>query len=220
VSPKSRRPILAGALLGLAAIAIAAAAFAHPRHEPTYKGWTMHEWLQQHYNTQQYEALIILGTNNLPLLIKRIGYDEKSDRIISYYRKLPPWLKGNEAVTKSLLRRSTNKTAAADEAKAVLEIVGHRAAAAVPQLIQLAREKPFEVGERVVVVLDWMGEPGIRPLISLTDHTNQNLVMEVCVRLDGHRNSPLLQSISNVNTRTGIYSLDDYKSISAQLKSK
>lgn len=101
VRPRSRRPILVGALLGLGAIAIAAATFAHPRHEPTYKGWTMHEWLQQHYNTQQYEALIILGTNNLPLLIQRIGYDEKSDRIISYYRKLQPWLKGNEAVAKS-----------------------------------------------------------------------------------------------------------------------
>lgn len=180
----------------------------------------MHEWLQQHHNTQQYEALIILGTNNLPLLVKRIGYNEESDRIISCYRKLPLWLKGNKEVTKSLLRRSTNKKTAADEAKAVLEIVGRRAAPAVPQLVQLAREKPFEIGERVVVVLDWMGESGVRPLISLTDHTNQSLVGEVCIRLDGHRNSPLLQSTSNVNTRGGTYTLEDYKSLRAQLKSE
>ena len=178
--------------------------------EPTYKGRTMHEWFQQYDNTQQYQALIILGTNNLPLLIKRIGYNEKSDRIISYYHNLPPWLKGNEGLAKIILRRATNYTAAADEAKEVLEILGHRAAPAVPQLLQLARDRPLEVGERVVVILDWMGEPGIRPLISLTDHTNQNLVMQVWGRLDSHKDSPLMQSIP----------LDDYKYIRAQFKSK
>lgn len=155
------------AALGLAATLVALAGLLAPSSEPSYNGRTMHEWLLQSRNEHQYESLIILGTNNLPLLIKRIGYDEKSDRIASHYRKLPACLK-HEAVTKSLLRRSVNKLAAAEEAKAVLEIVGPRAAAVVPQLIQLAREKPFEVGERVVVVLDWMGEQGERPLISLT----------------------------------------------------
>jgi hypothetical protein len=131
----------------------------------------MHDWLQQHDNEHQYEALIILGTNNLPLLIMRIGY--QSDRILSYYRQLPPWLT-HEAVTRSLLRRSAKKAAAAEEAKRVLEVVGPRAAVAIPQLIKLARETP-EVGDRVVWVLHWMGEPGERALISLTEHTNQNL---------------------------------------------
>jgi hypothetical protein len=135
----------------------------------------MHEWLQQHYNEHQYEALIILGTNNLPLLIRQIGYHPQSDRLLSYYRQLPPWLK-HEAITQSLHRHSANKWAAAEEAKRVLEIVGPRAATAIPQLIKLARERPPEVGARVVYLLDCMGEPGVRPLISLTDHTNQSLV--------------------------------------------
>jgi hypothetical protein len=196
-----------------------AAATAFCFREPTYKGWTMHEWLQLPDNERQYESLIILGTNNLSLLIRQIGYDPQSDRILSHYRQLPPWLK-HEAVTQRLLKRSANKTAAADEAKRVLEVVGPRAAAAIPQLIKLAREKRPEVGERVVIVLDWMGEPGVQPLISLTDHTNQGLASQAMVRLNGHRNSPLLQSITNLNSRTGVYSMEDYASIRAQLKSK
>jgi hypothetical protein len=182
-------------------------------------GRTMHEWLEQPYNTNQYAALISLGTNKLSLLIRRIGYHRNSDRIFSFYCQLPPWLK-HEAVTKSLLRRSANKTAAAEEAKRVLEVVGPRAAATVPELMQLAREKPPEVGERVVVVLDGMGEPGVGPLISLTEHTNQNLAGEVMVRLNGHRYSPLLKSIPTVNRPAGVYSVEDYASIRAQLKSK
>jgi hypothetical protein len=177
----------------------------------------MHEWLEQPDNEHQYEALIILGTNHLPFLIRQIGYDPKSDRILSCYSQLPLWLK-YEPVRQKLLRRSANKAAAADEAKRVLEIVGPRAAVAIPQLIKLAREKPPEVGDRVVYVLDWMGEPGLRPLISLTDHTNQNLVSEIMGRLNGHKNSPLSQTISNLNTRLGAPS--DYQSIRATFSSR
>jgi hypothetical protein len=175
----------------------------------------MHEWLEQADNEDQYEALIILGSNNLPFLIRQIGYDPKSDRILSCYSQLPPLLK-HGAVTQRLLQRSANKTIAADEAKRVLEVLGPRAAAAIPQLIKLAREKPTEVGERVVVVLDWMGEPGLRPLISLTDHTNQNLVSQAMLRLNGHMNSPLSQTISNLNTRLGVSF--DYESMRTQFR--
>jgi len=98
----------------------------------------------------------------------------------------------------------------------VLEVIGPRAAAAIPQLVKLAREKPPEVGDRVVIVLDWMGEPGVRPMISLTDHSNQNLVTEVMVRLNSHRNSPILQGITNINTRTGAYTLGDNESFRAR----
>ena len=127
----------------------------------------MHEWLQQHDNQHQYEALTILGTNNFPFLIKRIGYDPENDRILSYGRNLPPWLLNFKGVSKALARRAANGKAAADEAKTILADMGPRAAPAVPQLIQLARENSFEVGERVEYVLNWMGEPGFRPLFSL-----------------------------------------------------
>ena len=129
-----------------------AAAVALSSREPTYKGRTMHEWLEQADNEHQYEALIILGTNNLPFLIRQIAYDPKRDRIFSCYSQLPSWLKP-EPVTQRLVLRSANKIFAAEEAQRVLEVVGSRAAAAIPQLIKLAREKPPEVGERVVVVL-------------------------------------------------------------------
>jgi hypothetical protein len=166
---RNRRSIFV--TLGLTAALGALVGFVGRSSEPTYKGWTMHEWLQQHWNEHQYEALIILGTNNLPLLIRQIGYDPRSDRILSYYRQLPPWLQ-RDAVTQSLLRRSTNKTAAADDAKRVLEIVGPRGAAVIPQLTKLARENPVVVGERVTVVLDSMGEPGERALISMRAQLN------------------------------------------------
>jgi len=213
-SQTNRRRIFVA--LGLTATLAVVAGLLARSSEPSYKGWTMHEWLQQHWNEHQYEALIFLGTNNLPLLIRQIGYHPKSDRILSCYRQLPLWLK-HEAVTQSLLRRSTNKMAAADDAKRVLEIVGPRGATSIPQLIKLGREKPSEVGERVVIVLDSMGEPGERPLISLTDHTNQNLVSQVIVRLNGHRDSPLFETISNLNAGIGVPA---YQSIPRQLKSR
>jgi hypothetical protein len=195
-----------------------AIATAYCLREPTYQGRSMHEWLQQHDNEHQYEALTILGTNNFPLLISLIGYETKSDRILSFCGNLPPWLAHSKGVTQALRRRSVNRTAAANEAETLLEDIGPQAAPAVPQLIQLARENSFEVGERVVHILNWMGEPGFRPLFSLTDHTNQQLVTAAMASLKSHRNSPLLpQSISNAIARTDAYRWDDYTS---QLKSR
>ena len=183
------------------AVTCLAVVMAYSLREPTYQGRSMHEWLQQHDKQHQYEALTILGTNNFPLLIRRIGYDPQNDRILSYCRNLPPWLL-HFKVTQAILRRSANRKAAAEEAKAVLADMGPRAAPAAPQLIQLARENSIEVGKRVVYVLNWMGEPGFRPLFSLIDHTNQQLVAEVLVSLEGHRNWPLFpQSINNALTR-------------------
>src|SRR5689334_17815616 len=55
--------------------------------EPTYKGLTIREWLKRSPGANNVdgptrEALIILGTNNFPLLLRSVEYDPGKDKIM------------------------------------------------------------------------------------------------------------------------------------------
>src|SRR4051812_42772801 len=66
------------------AIGIALVALTFSSSEPTYKGATIHEWLRG-ASSERREALLVIGTNNLPFLVQRLAYAPEKDRELALY---------------------------------------------------------------------------------------------------------------------------------------
>lgn len=127
-------------------IAVAVALAVWP-HEPAYKGLTIHEWLQRSLQDKQsHEALVVLGTNNLPLLLKRIAYDPRKDKLITLYRYLPRRVGRSDFILSCMARGPTS----ASDAQRVLCMLGPVAATALPELVKIAHNGGHDAAIRVL----------------------------------------------------------------------
>ena len=163
-------------------------------HEPTYRGLTIKDWLSSPYNVERSQALLVIGTNNLPLLIRRIAYDPTKDRIIALYCHLPRQLRRQTWFHDFVAR----KNALADDAQGALEIVGPHASAAIPQLTKVANASDQIPARRALAVLDSIGEQGWTNIISLIHNTNYALRATAIRGIAAHTNSiAVRQALTN-----------------------
>jgi hypothetical protein len=164
-------------------------------HEPAYKGLAIHEWLQRPLNDKQsHEALVVLGTNNLPLLLKRIAYDPQKDKIITLYRYLPRRIARSE----SALTFASRGMIAASDAQRVLFALGPGAATALPRLLQIAAKGGKDPAARALWVLNALGDEAQPAMIGLARYTNHTIAAQACFFLGLHTNSPAVrQALTN-----------------------
>jgi hypothetical protein len=181
-------------VIALATVLLAALALALLPREPTYKGATIHEWLQRTKDQEQPTALVTLGTNNLALLVQRIGYDSEKDKALTLYGKLPPRLTHVEPVTRFLRR----KIFVGGDAFVVLRQLGPRAAPAIPQLVQNATNISGTGWLQTLLVLDSIGDEAVPALITLTRCTNGEVATYAVKSLADHFIMPgVRQALTN-----------------------
>ncbi len=161
--------------------------------EPTYNGLTISQWLQRLDYAQRGEALLILGTNNLDLLVKRLAYDTRKDWLCRGINKLPGKWQNKLRLDRVVMRRADR----AYEAFQVLATLGTNAAPAIPKLeVLVERGGPPSV--HALGLLSRMGPDGLAIVASKVTHTNVAVRLLAVGMLDGHGDSVIaLTALTN-----------------------
>ena len=163
---RAKLATLAGATLILTVLVIAALL---PR-EPMYQGLTMGQWLD-HNDARAREALLILGTNNLQLLVKRIDYDHKKD----FVGRTVEWLPLRLANIPFVARVGSHRERQCVEAARVLLRIGTNAAPAIPSLAAIVQHGSFDSAHHALIALTYLGEAGMAVIASTALSTNAQL---------------------------------------------
>ncbi len=154
--------------------------------EPTYKGLTMRQWAWLPETRAKEQALLILGTNNLPLLVQRLKCELQKDRCWALYRRLPARLQKLKWLS-DLGRKKVYEEAVAVD---VMRRLRHLAAPAVPELSEMARSANVEVAQRVIEVLAHIGEEGVPGIAAGMYNTNQDVRRGSFGWLSVYQNAP------------------------------
>ncbi len=170
---RAKLAIIAGAALLTISLLIAALL---PR-EPRYQGLTMGQWLACRDHAQAHEALLILGTNNLPLLVNRLGYDRQKDPFARALTRLPAGLK----LRRWLERRASRRATLSDQVSRVLGTIGTNAAPAIPELLALV-DRGEPPAYRAMEILSNLQDDGLAAVAS-TFHSTNTLVRRRAVFL-------------------------------------
>ncbi len=181
----SKRARLATAVAG-ALLVCSLIAASSPR-EPRYQALTMGQWLKRRDDAQAHQALLILGTNNLPLLVRRIQYDGEKDILCRAFNKLPYRLKITACArwVENLRARRTHRSW---EATQVLFTIGTNAAAEIPKLAAIA-ENGGSPAYNALDVLERLGAEGLAVVASTTHATNAVLRQYAVAMLITHPES-------------------------------
>jgi hypothetical protein len=136
--------------------------------------------------SEREEALIILGTNNLQLLVHRLEYDPTKDRTITLFYRLPKQVRRMTRLSGFVGRKSI----LADDAQGVLQRLGPHACPVIPQLTKAASTLGPLPAMRALIVLDTIGEQARPAIILITSHASQYVRIQAMVRLATHTNLP------------------------------
>jgi len=151
----------------VALIAIALLFTALLPREPKYQGLTMSQWLASLDSIPANEALLILGTNNLPLLLRRVGYDPDTDVLSRLLLRL------SRLTGSSRMREIANRrTGLADEARMVIQSLGPKATLAIPQLERILQHGGPSATPRALRILASLGDDGLAVVAGTTTCTN------------------------------------------------
>ncbi len=129
--------------------------------EPRYKGLTMRQWLNSK-DAQAEEALLVLGTNNLPLLLERIDYDVRRDLPAHFFYRLYRLTR-----LRMLYDSTWRRNGVAEDALQVFCRLGPKAAPVIPQLTKIA-ERNEGATPRVLRALSATGDQGLAVVASKT----------------------------------------------------
>jgi hypothetical protein len=154
--------------------------------EPEYEGLTIRDWISSKPRSEREEALIFLGTNNLRLLLHRLEYDPRKDKVIALYDHLPSQVKSQTWLS-HLVRR---KITMADDAQGVLWRLGPLASPAIPQLTRSASTLGPQPAMRAFMVLDSIGEQARPSIIFLTAYADSYVRIQAMLSLATHTNLP------------------------------
>jgi len=173
--------LLAGGSLLAVCFLVVAALRSAP--EPTYKGLTMGQWLNSHA-VNAHEALLVLGTNNLPLLVNRIAYDPEHDTLAALFFRLHR-LTGSARMYAIASRRLV----LADDAHGVFYRLGPKAAPAIPQLARIVEHGGGDPSSRALSILAHLGDEGLAIVASKAAHPDSQVRLYVVVLLGFHTES-------------------------------
>jgi hypothetical protein len=184
----STRLKLFGAAGGIALLACLLAAVLRAPPEPTYKGFTMRQCLTNG-SVEAYEALLVLGTNNLPLLTKRVGYDPRKDIRFLLFQNL-------YRLTRSarLYEFGISGTSLAEDAHGVFYRLGPKAAPAIPQLAAIAEHGGDHPSKRAMSILLSLGDEGVAVVASRAAHGNAQTRLYAVNLLSSHTESAIARS--------------------------
>lgn len=186
MSKRLRLAIVAGG--GLLTICFLTAALLANR-EPTYQGLTISQWLSSRDSTQKDEALLILGTNNLPLLARRLAYDRENDLLRSTVDRLPTKIRD----CAPLATLASRRTVLAHEAADLLRKLRTNAVPAIPQLAAIAHREGYRA-DTALSVLSFLGDEGLAIVASEGTHTDAKARYYVVVLLSQHTESRVARS--------------------------
>jgi len=154
--------------------------------EPTYEGLTMSQWVWSRETRDKEHALIVLGTNNLPLLVQGLKYEITKDRRLALYRRLPARLQKIKVLEHLGMKNNYEEAVAVD----VMRRLGHLAAPAVPELSQIASTTSWEVAQTIIEVLATIGEEGVPGIVAGMSNTNQSVRRHSFFWLGVYEDSP------------------------------
>ncbi len=137
--------------------------------EPTYKGFTIGQWLKRPYHPEADEALHFLGTNNLLLLVHRLDYERERDFFCRMLDRLPHKIRDSRRIDLLASRRES----LAFDATRLLVRLGPAAAPAIPELARIVTNRGASVPtERAMGVLVTIGDEGAVTIASLATQPN------------------------------------------------
>ncbi|HEY5911911.1 MAG TPA: hypothetical protein VJA21_15015 [Verrucomicrobiae bacterium] len=143
--------------------------------EPTYKGLTMGQWLRKGDLPEATEALLILGTNNLPLLIQRLEFASEGDLMMRALNRLPSKVSYSSFMnnfTQGHRSHLFRQEQLSRDAYAILIKLGTNAAPAIPQLVNIAQRRKLPASGRARAVLPSLGKDGQAAAASMARSTN------------------------------------------------
>ncbi len=176
------------AAVGASALCLVIAARLVDR-EPTYNGLTIREWFDGSDDAQRGEALLILGTNNLDLFVKRLRYDPHKDWLARRINKLPGKWQNALRLDRIVMRRADRSY----EAFQVLGALGSNAAPAIPKLEALT-EHGGPPSVHALGLLSRMGPDGLAIVASKVTHTNLSVRLLAVGMLEGRRDSAVART--------------------------
>ncbi len=154
--------------------------------EPRYKGLTMGQWLDRRlYDARAMEALSALGTNNLPLLVKRINYEPQKDPYPSFF-----FLVYKLSRSRWVYDIASRRNRQANDAIGVFYSLGPKAAPAVPHLAKIVEGGPAGPRSTALLVLSSVGDKGLAVVASqASTNTALEIRLEAVRLLDQHTDS-------------------------------
>lgn len=156
----------------------------------------MEQWLRSRDYAKADEALLILGTNNLPLLVSRLHYDRQKD----FFRRAVDTLhsKLRHASFYGLASRRANRSW---EATRVFFRLGTNAAPAIPRLAALVQRGGDPGAQNALNILADLGDDGLTVVASTARSANAALRRPALGFLLRHAESPVaFPAITNALT--------------------
>ena len=159
-------------LLSLAVLAVVVV-LAWPREkEPVYEGRRLSAWLRlgTHKDQGAREAVLAIGTNALPWLLRTIAYEPSPVRqkMIAAEKRLPMMLRS--LPLQRIVEGPTEERVM--ETYFGFEVLGDVAAPAVAELSRLANGTNSIIAKDSMYALARIGEPAIPALVAILTNTN------------------------------------------------
>jgi hypothetical protein len=150
--------------MAVAVFGLAVVAFWPGEKEPEYQGKKLSDWLDAHpENPASEPAIVAIGTNNLRMLLKWLDYRPSKARewVEAGSATLPAAIFNSHFFQRLLIDRADER---ADLARDAFEVLGLKAASAVPELIRQAQHHADDPYGRAFYCLSCVGEasfPGV-----------------------------------------------------------
>jgi hypothetical protein len=141
------------------------------------------------------EALVLLGTNNLPLLVRWIDWEHtlKTRAVRAVFNVSPYWLLQSGIFDFMVTER--RDLALSLRAMEVFRVLGPRAAPAIPKLLHLVMKRDPASGRSALRVLKLIGEPATPALFTLAGCSNNPCRIDAVILLWAHTNSPAARAV-------------------------
>jgi HEAT repeat protein len=141
------------------------------------------------------EALVLLGTNNLPLLVRWIDWEHtlKTRAVRAVFNVSPNWLLQSGIFDFMVTER--RDLALSLRAMEVFRVLGPRAAPAIPRLTQLVMKRDPASGRSVLRAMEHIGEPSTPAIVSLASSSKCPCRIDAVGLLWAHTNSPAVRIV-------------------------
>ena len=179
-----------------------------PTQEPSYHGHSLSQWAAcvttddsadsdrfSATENEVREALVLLGTNNLPLLVRWIDWEHAlgSRAVGAVFKVSPYWLLQSGIFDFMVTER--RDLALSLRAMEVFRVLGPRAAPVVPRLTQLVMKRDPASGRGVLRALEHIGEPATPAIVSLVGSSKCPCRIDAVGLLWAHTNSLAVRAV-------------------------
>ena len=178
-----------------------------PAREPSYNGHSFSQWAAcvsddptdpdrfSATDDEVRKALVLLSTNNLPLLVRWIDYDSnlKNRMVWRLFRISPHGLLQTGIFDFMVTER--RDVALERRAEQVFRVLGPRAAPAIPKLTQVVMKRDPAAGRCALRALKHLGEESAPALISLAVCAKNPCRIDALGLLWAHTNFPAVRAV-------------------------